>query len=66
MPRPKKPGHPRELRSPQLVTFRLPGTLIKRVDAFTRRRKARSRSDAVRHLLTAALDDAAKQDRAHP
>ncbi len=66
MPRPKKPGRPPELRSPQLLAVRLPAALIKRVDAFTRRRKARSRSDAVRHLLTAALDEAAKQDRAHP
>ncbi len=63
---PKPPGRPRELRSPQLMTVRLPGSLIKRVDAFVRRRKARSRSEAVRHLLATALDEAAAQDRSNP
>jgi len=62
----KKSGRPRQLRSPKALTLRLPASLMKRVDAFARRRTAASRSEALRYLITWALDEMAKQDRAHP
>ncbi|MFC1611280.1 ribbon-helix-helix domain-containing protein [Myxococcota bacterium] len=65
MSRPKKPGRPRTLKSPRVLTLRLPATLIKRIDSFAKRRDAATRSEAVRYLVTYALDQMAKQDRAH-
>ncbi len=47
------------------MILRLPAGLLKRIDVFARRRDAATRSDAVRYLVTYALDEMAKQDRAH-
>ena len=59
----KKPGRPRKLKSPRVLTLRLPASLIRRIDAFAKRRDAATRSEAVRYLVTHALDEMAKQDR---
>jgi len=64
MPRKKKIGRPRKLQSPRVLTLRLPAALILRIDRFAKRREASSRSEAVRYLVTHALDEMAKQDRA--
>jgi len=63
MPARKKPGRPRQMKSAELLTARLPKSLIKRLDAFARRRNAANRSEALRYLLGWALDEMAKQDR---
>ena len=64
MPRKKKTGRPRKLKSPRVLTLRLPAALIRRIDRFAKRRNALTRSEAVRYLVTHALDEMAKQDRA--
>jgi Arc/MetJ-type ribon-helix-helix transcriptional regulator len=61
--RANKPGRPPKLRSPTLLTVRLPSKVVKRIDSFARRRKAANRSDAIRYLLDFALDEMAKEDR---
>ncbi len=66
MARKKKPGRPRLMRSSDLVSVRLPSSLLRRLDAFARRRSAGSRSEAIRYLLGHALDEMAKEDRARP
>ena len=60
----KSPGRPPELNKPILITARLPAKLIKRLDAFARRRKAASRSAALRFLLEWSLEEMAREDRA--
>jgi len=64
MPRKKKIGRPRKLKSPRVLTLRLPAALIARIDRFAKRRDTLTRSEAVRYLVMHALDEMAAQDRA--
>jgi metal-responsive CopG/Arc/MetJ family transcriptional regulator len=61
-PKKRRPGRPATGRQPP-VTLRLPQALIDAIDAWSKRNKAGSRSDAIRRMIEAAIEPKSRKPR---